>query len=57
MADVNETVATNFRRLRNACGWSQEDLAPDRVGLNARYLAQIERAEASMGVSVLGDRI
>ncbi len=32
-------------------------LAPDRVGLNDRYLGQIERAEASMGVTVLGDRI
>ncbi len=57
MADLKETVATNVRRLRNAHGWTQEDLALDRVGLNARCLGQIGRAEASMGVTVLGDRI
>jgi transcriptional regulator with XRE-family HTH domain len=53
MADLKETVATNVRRLRNARGWTQEDLA-DRVGLSARYVGQIERAQASMSVTVLG---
>jgi transcriptional regulator with XRE-family HTH domain len=53
MADLKETVATNVRRLRTARGWSQEDLA-DRAGLSARYVGQIERAQASMSVTVLG---
>jgi transcriptional regulator with XRE-family HTH domain len=53
MADLKETVAANVRRFRNERGWTQEDLA-DRVGLSARYVGQIERAQASMTVSVLG---
>ena len=53
MADLKVTVATNVRRLRNAKGWTQEDLA-DRVGISARYVGQIERAQASMSVTVLG---
>jgi transcriptional regulator with XRE-family HTH domain len=53
MADLRETVATNVRRLRNARGWTQEDLA-DRVGLSARYVGQIERSQASMTITVLG---
>ena len=53
MADLKETVATNVRRLRNARGWTQEDLA-HCVGLSARYVGQIERAQASMSVTVLG---
>jgi transcriptional regulator with XRE-family HTH domain len=53
MADLRETVATNVRRLRNARGWTQEDLA-DRVGLSARYVGQIERSQASMSITVLG---
>ena len=53
MADLRETVAANVRRLRNARGWTQEDLA-DRVGLSARYVGQIERAQSSMSVTVLG---
>ena len=47
MADLKETVAINVRRLRHERGWTQEDLA-DRVGLSARYVGQIERAQASM---------
>lgn len=53
MADLKETVATNVRRLRNARGWTQEDLA-DRVGLSARYVGQIERSQTSMSITVLG---
>jgi transcriptional regulator with XRE-family HTH domain len=53
MADLKQTVATNVRRLRNERGWTQEDLA-GRVGLSARYVGQIERAQASMSVTVLG---
>lgn len=53
MADLKVTVAANVRRLRHAKGWTQEDLA-ERVGLSARYVGQIERAQASMSVTVLG---
>jgi transcriptional regulator with XRE-family HTH domain len=53
MADLKETVAINVRRLRHGKGWTQEDLA-DRVGLSPRYVGQIERAQASMSITVLG---
>lgn len=53
MADLKKIVAINVRRLRHEKGWTQEDLA-DRVGLSARYVGQIERAQASMTISVLG---
>jgi transcriptional regulator with XRE-family HTH domain len=53
MADLRETVAINVRRLRHQKGWTQEDLA-DRAGISARYVGQVERAQASMTVTVLG---
>jgi transcriptional regulator with XRE-family HTH domain len=53
MVDLKEIAAINVRRLRYDRGWTQEDLA-DRVGLSARYVGQIERAHASMSVTVLG---
>jgi transcriptional regulator with XRE-family HTH domain len=53
MADLKEIVAINVRRLRRDRGWTQEDLA-DRVGLSARYVGQVERAQASMTITVLG---
>jgi transcriptional regulator with XRE-family HTH domain len=53
MADLKEIVAINVRQLRHEKGWTQEELA-DRVGLSARYVGQIERAQASMTVTVLG---
>jgi transcriptional regulator with XRE-family HTH domain len=53
MADLKEIVAINVRRLRHDRGWTQEDLA-DLVGLSARYVGQIERAQASMTITVLG---
>ena len=53
MADLKDIVAINVRRLRREKGWTQEDLA-ERVRLSVRYLGQIERAQASMSVTVLG---
>jgi transcriptional regulator with XRE-family HTH domain len=53
MADLKEILAINVRRLRHDRGWTQEDLA-DWVGLSARYVGQIERAQASMTITVLG---
>jgi transcriptional regulator with XRE-family HTH domain len=53
MGDLKEIVAINVRRLRHERSWTQEDLA-DRVELSARYVGQIERAQASMTITVLG---
>jgi transcriptional regulator with XRE-family HTH domain len=53
MGDLKEIVAINVRRLRHERSWTQEDLA-DRVELSARYVGQIERAQASMAITVLG---
>jgi transcriptional regulator with XRE-family HTH domain len=53
MDDLKDTVAANVRRLRNYQGWTQEDLA-HRAGLSVRYLGQIERAQTSPTVTVLG---
>jgi transcriptional regulator with XRE-family HTH domain len=53
MADLKDVVARNLLRLRQANGWTQEELA-DRVGLSVRYVGQVERGEASMSVTVLG---
>jgi transcriptional regulator with XRE-family HTH domain len=53
MADLREIVARNVGRVRREKGWTQEDLA-ERAGLSARYVGQVERAQASMSVSVLG---
>jgi transcriptional regulator with XRE-family HTH domain len=53
MGDLRDVVAINVRRFRHDRGWTQEDLA-ERVGLSARYVGQIERAQASISVTVLG---
>lgn len=53
MADLRELVAINVGRVRREKGWTQEELA-ERAGLSARYVGQIERAQASMSVTVLG---
>jgi transcriptional regulator with XRE-family HTH domain len=53
MADLRDIVAINVRRLRHGRGWTQEDLA-ERAGLSTRYVGQIERAQASMTITVLG---
>jgi transcriptional regulator with XRE-family HTH domain len=53
MADLKDVVALNLRRLRQARGWTQEELA-DRVRLSVRYVGQVERGQASMNVTVLG---
>jgi transcriptional regulator with XRE-family HTH domain len=53
MADLKDVVALNLRRLRQGKGWTQEELA-DRVGLSVRYVGQVERGQASMSVTVLG---
>jgi transcriptional regulator with XRE-family HTH domain len=53
MPDLKDVVALNLRRMRQGKGWTQEELA-DRVGLSVRYVGQVERGQASMSVTVLG---
>ena len=53
MADLKHSLATNLRRVRNARGWTQEELA-DRAGLSSRYIGAIERAAVSASVTVIG---
>ena len=40
--DLREVFATNLRRLRNAKGISQDDLAYD-AGISRSYLSQLEK--------------
>lgn len=50
--DLNDLVATNLRRARNARALSQEELA-DKCGLSARYVGSIERGKASPTITVI----
>ena len=43
---LREIVATNLRRLRQAKGLSQEELA-DRAGINRNYVGMLEREQHS----------
>jgi transcriptional regulator with XRE-family HTH domain len=51
--DLKEVMAINLRRLRHAKGMTQEVLA-ERAGLSARHLGDIERADVSASVTLLG---
>ena len=51
--DLKEVVAINLRRVRHAKKMTQEELA-EGAGLSARYVGDIERADKSPSVSVLG---
>jgi transcriptional regulator with XRE-family HTH domain len=53
MDDLTETLSIRTRKLREARGWTQEELA-HRVGVSARYVGEIERHHASPTVRVLG---
>jgi transcriptional regulator with XRE-family HTH domain len=53
MVDLREILAKNLGKLRRARHWTQEELA-DRVALSSRYVGQLERAQASASVTVLG---
>ncbi|WP_449232609.1 helix-turn-helix domain-containing protein [Azospirillum doebereinerae] len=48
-----DILAANIRRLRNAQGISQEELA-HRSGIDRSYVGQIERAEHKATVVTLG---
>jgi len=51
--DLKDVLSINLRRFRTAQRLTQEELA-HRVGISARYLGAIERANVSPTVSVLG---
>ena len=49
---LREVVATNLRRLRNARGLSQEELA-DRADVNRNYVGMLEREENAATIDML----
>jgi transcriptional regulator with XRE-family HTH domain len=48
-----EIFATNLRRLRNAKGLSQDDLAYD-AGISRSYLSQIEQGSFHISLKIIG---
>lgn len=51
--DLKEAMAVNLRRVRQAKGLTQEELA-DLAGLSSPYISSIERAKVSTSITVLG---
>lgn len=51
--DLREIFATNLRRLRNAKGLSQDDLAYE-AGISRSYLSQIEKGAFYVSLKVIG---
>ena len=49
---LQSTIAANVRRLRDAKGLSQEELA-DVTGYHRTYVGGIERAEKNITIAVL----
>lgn len=49
---LREVVAKNLRRLRNAKGISQEELA-DRAEINRNYVGMLEREEHAATIDML----
>lgn len=51
--DLRETFATNLRRLRNAKGWSQDDLALE-AKISRSYLSQLEKGVYFVSIKIIG---
>ncbi|WP_065754528.1 helix-turn-helix domain-containing protein [Bradyrhizobium paxllaeri] len=51
--DLRETFATNLRRLRNARGWSQDELAWE-AEISRSYLSQLEKGVYYVSIKVIG---
>ena len=51
--DLRETFATNLRRLRNARGWSQDQLALE-ARISRSYLSQLEKGVYYVSIKVIG---
>lgn len=50
---LREVFATNLRRLRNAKGLSQDDLAYD-AGISRSYLSQLEKGAFYVSIKIIG---
>jgi transcriptional regulator with XRE-family HTH domain len=51
--DLRDVFAINLRRLRNAHGISQDDLAYD-AGISRGYLSQLETGQFYVSIKVIG---
>lgn len=51
--DLRDVFATNLRRLRNARGISQDDLAYE-AGISRGYLSQLEKGKFFVSIKVIG---
>jgi len=51
--DLKVILSTNLRRIRNATGRTQEEMA-HTLGISLRYLGSIERSKVSPSVTLLG---
>lgn len=51
--DLRDNFATNLRRLRNAKGLSQDDLAYE-AGISRGYLSQLEKGAFYVSIKIIG---
>jgi transcriptional regulator with XRE-family HTH domain len=51
--DLRDVFATNLRRLRNARGLSQDDLACE-AGVSRSYLSQLEKGAFHASLKIIG---
>jgi len=51
--DLRDLFATNLRRLRNAKGLSQDDLAYE-AGVSRSYLSQLEKGSFYASLKIIG---
>ena len=51
--DLRDVFATNLRRLRNAKGLSQDDLAYE-AGVSRSYLSQLEKGAFYASLRIIG---